>query len=97
MSNPFFVMHNRHVVSCGVPPVLNNEKSDRYFGYFENRYGEQWVFTYDPESNTGELRGGDAEWENVYKVQDGQAEGLVLNSEEKMWLAACWKAATAFE
>jgi hypothetical protein len=95
MSKPFFTMYNRYVESCGVPPAYSNDGSGKYYSYFENCHGEQWVFTYDPESNTGELRGGDAGWENAYIIQDGQAEALVLNAEEKMWLAACWKAATA--
>lgn len=97
MSNPFFAMHNRHVASCGVPPVYSNDGSDKYYSYFENCHGEQWVFVYDRENRTGEVRGGDAGWENAYIVQDGQVAGLSLNTEEKTWLLACWKAATAFE
>lgn len=61
-----------------------------YVGYFENRYGEQWIFTYDRRSRTARLRGGDAHWTHV--VLEGEVEGLILGAEESTWLRACWKA-----
>lgn len=94
MGKEFFIMENKHVESCGIPPVIKNEKSDQYFSYFENEHGEQWVFVYDPEIKKAELRGGDAGWDNVFIVENGQAKELVLNLNEKEWLQACWKSAT---
>jgi hypothetical protein len=35
-----------------------------YFGYFENRYGEQFVFTFDRAAGTGTISGGDLGWDN---------------------------------
>ena len=32
----------------------------KYYGYFQNRFGEQWVFVYDYEQTVGELGG--ARW-----------------------------------
>ena len=36
---------NVHVADCGPPPSLDTQ--DKYVGYFENPYGEQWVFVFD--------------------------------------------------
>ena len=46
MSAPMLI-HNRHSAACGIPPALSTEAADLYIGYFENRYGEQFVFTFD--------------------------------------------------
>jgi hypothetical protein len=73
--------------------MLSNEAGDRYYGYFQNRFGEQWVFVYDLESKTGELRGGDIGWSTAVVVHDGQVD-IVLGQAERAWLQACWKAAT---
>lgn len=93
MNRPFFSMINVHVADCGTPPAFSNDRSDDYHGYFENRDGEQWVFTYDRATKKGELRGGDAGWERVYAVIDGRAPQLVLSEDELRWLDACWDAA----
>ncbi len=95
MSTPFFVMRNNHMIGCGEPPAFTNEAPGRYHGYFENSYGEQWVFVYHRAGKKGELRGGDAGWEQVFEVIDGQARGVILGQDEIRWLQACWVAATA--
>ncbi|TYP46776.1 hypothetical protein [Thermosediminibacter litoriperuensis] len=95
INKPFFVMQNKHAKSCGEPPLITNDDS-KYYGYFENEHGEQWVFIYDRRTGTAELRGGDVGWERVFLVRNGQVNGLILNENEKMWLQACWKAATVF-
>jgi hypothetical protein len=33
---------NVHSAECGLPPLLDGK--DKYVRYFENCYGEQWVF-----------------------------------------------------
>ncbi len=45
---PLLVIHNFHNPNCGEPPsyVVKLETTG-YYGYFENHYGEQWVFVYD--------------------------------------------------
>jgi len=97
MATPFFVMQNVHSPSCGTPPTMTNATSGKYFGYFENEHGEQWTFIFDRAEKTAELRGGDAGWENVYRVEDGRASDLVLSAKEARWLQACWEAATTFQ
>jgi hypothetical protein len=58
-----FVAHNNHDERCGTPPRLRNlDNPGLYYGYFENRYGEQFVFTFDSATKTGTVSGGDLGW-----------------------------------
>ena len=93
MSQPFFTIWNTHTVSCGEPPIVTNQSSEKYYGYFQNRFTEQWAFIYDPEQKAGELRGGDIGWDTIVIVKDGRTE-LDLGKAETAWLKACWQAAT---
>jgi hypothetical protein len=93
MRSEFFSMSNVHAASCGSPPNFVNDRRDRYHGYFENRHGEQWVFTYDRSAKRAELRGGDPGWQHVYEVVDGEVKDLGMSSDELRWLEACWTAA----
>ena len=95
MSAPMLTIHNRHSAACGIPPALRTEAADLYIGYFENRYGEQWVFTFDRATGEASLRGGDAGWARAHPVRDGRVDGLILVPEETAWLQACWSATRA--
>jgi hypothetical protein len=58
-----FVAHNNHDERCGTPPRLRNiDNPGLYYGYFENRYGEQFVFTFDRATKIGAVSGGDLGW-----------------------------------
>jgi hypothetical protein len=58
-----FAAHNTHDEGCGPPPRLRNtDHPALYHGYFENRYGEQFVFTFDQATGTGTVSGGDLGW-----------------------------------
>jgi hypothetical protein len=60
-----FAADNTHHEQCGAPPRLcNSDNPGRYHGYFENRYGEQFVFTFDRGTGTGMVSGGDLDWGN---------------------------------
>ena len=75
--------------------MINGGDENVYIGYFENRYDEQWVFTYDRRTERGELRGGDVDWGTVFEVEDdGSVPDLILSPEEWLWLRSCWCAAT---
>ncbi|MFV1964328.1 MAG: hypothetical protein ACC628_02810 [Pirellulaceae bacterium] len=63
--------------------------------YFENKYGEQWVFTYDRHTRAAYLLGGDVNWNNRQEVCDGAVQGLQLQEDEAAWLRACWNSAAA--
>ena len=94
MSSPLLQIWNAHTDACGAPPEITNKANDKfYYGYFENRFGEQWVFVYDLKEKVGELRGGDLGWDSVVPVRDGIAD-VMLGKAELAWLFACWKAAT---
>jgi hypothetical protein len=93
MEQAILTIYNRHTEACGPPPAVSNESPDVYVGYFENRYGEQWIFTYDRRTRTAILRGGDTHWAATHVVLDGEVDGLILGAEESTWLRACWEAA----
>jgi len=58
-----FATHNAHHARCGAPPRLRDTNNlSLYYGYFENRYGEQFVFTFDRATLTGTVSGGDLGW-----------------------------------
>ena len=93
MSEPLLRLRNHHSAQCGDPPIVSSDDPDVYIGYFENAFGEQWIFTHHRQTKIAELRGGDVGWNTSYEVQGGVADGLVLAPEEAAWLAACWRAA----
>lgn len=93
MSDPLFQIWNTHAADCGEPPTITNKTTDKYYGYFQNRFGDQWVFVYNRETKVGELHGGDTGWETVSVVRDGKVD-VTLGKAEAAWLLACWMAAT---
>jgi hypothetical protein len=93
-SAPILTIYNRNAPAAGIPPALSNEAGERYLGYFENRHGEQWLFTFDRVTREAILRGGDPDWTRAHAVRDGRVDGLILASEGAAWLQACWRAAT---
>ena len=58
-----FAAYNAHHARCGAPPRLRNTHNlGLYYGYFENRYGEQFIFTFDRATGAGTVWGGDLGW-----------------------------------
>lgn len=55
---PILTIYNQHTARCGIPPALTKESPTVYVGYFENRFGEQWIFTFDRTTREARLRGG---------------------------------------
>ena len=95
MSDPLLTIRNNHAASCGDPPIASAEDSSTYIGYFQNCFGEQWIFTYDQNTDVAVLRGGDIGWNTAHAVIDGTAEDLILNADERSWLQACWNSSAA--
>ena len=93
MSEPLLQIHNRHAVACGDPPIVNSDDPHLYVGYFQNAFGEQWIFTSNNKTGEATLRGGDIGWNNAQPVKEGHVEGLILGRAESAWLQACWEAA----
>ena len=77
------------------PARRSTEAADLYIGYFENRSGEQWIFTCDRATREANLRGGDAGWATAHPVRAGRVDGLILAPEEAAWLQACCSATRA--
>jgi hypothetical protein len=64
-SGVVFAVHNVHDPSCGRPPRLRyTDHPSVYYGYFGNRYGEQFVFTFDRATGAGTVWGGDLGWDD---------------------------------
>jgi hypothetical protein len=89
MSEPLLKIHNYHTPACGDPPIIDGETGNKYVGYFENPFGEQWIFTFDYDNGTAILRGGDVGWNEVFDVTDGSTGDLILGRAEQWWLQAC--------
>lgn len=85
---------NRHAASCGAPPDLTNADRSRYYGYFQNEHGDQWVFVDDPATETATLRTGDAQWSTIYTIRGIEDLPYHLNDVERAWAQACWQAAS---
>jgi hypothetical protein len=84
-----------HALDHVVIAVRDLESADLHVGYFANRYGEQWMFTFDRATGVASLHGRDVDWRTVHVVRDGRVDGLILNLEEAAWLQACWSAVSA--
>jgi hypothetical protein len=95
MSEPMLTIHNHHSTACGIPPTFSTMAANLYIGYFENRHGEQWIFTCNRATREASLRGGDTGWARAHPVRDGRVDGLILTPEETAWLHACWSAVRA--
>jgi hypothetical protein len=94
-ATPLFQVRNHHTAACGPPLHIEDVEPNQYLGYFENRSGEQAVFVYDGDSSRAIVYLGDAGWETPHAVIDGTVPDLVLSKSERLWLRACWQAATA--
>jgi hypothetical protein len=81
---------NLHIAECGTPPSL--DAAHKYVGYFENYFGEQWVFIGDRKTGEAVIYGGDAGWRKKYEVsrENPCPVDLVLNQAERHWIIACF-------
>lgn len=93
MSDPLLKIANHHAAACGDPPIVDGSADNCYVGYFENPYGEQWIFTLDRGTGEATLRGGDVGWNTKFDVTNGAVTDLILGKEEQLWLQACWTSA----
>src|SRR3977135_1055561 len=92
---PLFQVRNHHSADCGTPPHIDDLRPNQYLGYFENEHREQAVFVYHRDSNQAVIPLGDAGREMPHEVVDGGVPDLVHSVVERLWVRACWQAATA--
>ena len=73
-------------------PVIE-QRPGRYIGYFENAFGEQFVFVRDDGEADATLYLGDVDWE-PHRVSDANGlpnvADLIVNREERTFVSACW-------
>lgn len=78
----FFAAHNNHGERCGRPPRLRNTNNPGlYHGYFENRYGEQFIFVFGRTTKTGRVSGGDLGWGDPRSFTLGQLGEVVRDTQ----------------
>jgi hypothetical protein len=84
-----FAAHNHHDPRCGPPLRLRNaDNLGLYYGYFENRYGEQFTFTFDRGTGTGTVSGGDLGRDARKSFPAGRLEGAVAGWDQVTCLGA---------
>jgi hypothetical protein len=78
-----FAAQNNHDPSCGRPPRLRNTADPGlYYGYFENRYGEQFVFTFDRATGAGMVAGGDLGWDEPKSFTVGLLDAALRETQK---------------
>jgi hypothetical protein len=86
-----FSAHNVHAAGCGTPPHVRQE-AGRYQGYFENRYGEQWIFIFDYSAERGYLRRGGRAGTTSTSCRATAlfpaGQSPIFNEEGQLWLLA---------
>lgn len=87
---------NTHQSDRGpAPGLVNAESSDAYVGYFQSFTGMQWTVQFFDNGGRGILRCGSAGWDNGLEIVNGVVPPLPsILSDVRMWLAACYLAAT---
>ena len=92
-ASPALQVRASNLLKVRATNVLFPRAENCYVGYFENPYGEQWIFTLDRVTGKATLRGGDVGWNTKFDVTNGSVADLILGKEEQLWLQACWSAA----
>jgi hypothetical protein len=67
-----FAAQTNHDPRCRRPPrVRITDNPELYHGCFENRYGEQFIFTFDRATQIGTVSGGDLGWDDPKELTLG--------------------------
>jgi hypothetical protein len=78
-----FAAQNNHSARCGAPPRIRNTSDlSLYYGYFENRYGEQFVFTFDRATGNGTVAGGDLGWDEPKSFSAGLLDEALRSTQK---------------
>lgn len=79
---------NYHAVSCG--PVPDVDTSGKYVSYYENRFGEQFIFVGDPKAESAVVYGGDLGWDEARLITAYKPYPSFFMSEgERFWILSC--------
>ena len=72
-----FTIWNNHVGECNSPPDLSNANNKNYYGYYENQYGEQFVFVLNRKTGQASVYCGDADWGKAWPVVSEDVDVIV--------------------
>jgi hypothetical protein len=90
-----FQVRNHHSAECGIPPHINDVHPNQYQGYLRtsmaSRPCSSMTVTPAKPSCTWATQAGRCHT----TVVDGGVPDLVLSEIERLWVRACWQAATA--
>ena len=88
-----FTIKNHHVEDCGEPPKL--DFNNKYLGYYENEFGEQFFFIGDYAERKAIIRGGDIGWETEVEIHlEMEASEIMFSKDELVWMAHCYSTMT---
>ncbi|MEO0685601.1 MAG: hypothetical protein AAFY76_11300, partial [Cyanobacteria bacterium J06649_11] len=91
-----FTIHNNHIAESGRIPNL--DIADKYLGYHENQYGEQFFFVGDMESKKAVIHGGDFGWEKPINVHiDMLSSNAIFSDPEIIWISNCYSTMTGMK
>ena len=81
--HPLFSVSNYHSAGCGEPPTINGDEPG-YHSYFENEHGEQSLFIYNYDSESGTVWCGTPDGIARYPVDSGdEIDTLPLSGTEQ--------------
>jgi len=77
-----FQISNHQSEDCGDPPQLPDDLDTGPYwrSYFENKYGEQWLFLYNEETKEAAIHSGDCGWKHKLGVKRVPAKVLYASS-----------------
>jgi hypothetical protein len=89
MKSDIFTIENNHVLSCGQIPKI--DKDNKYLGYYENEFGEQFFFIGDYVNKNAIIRGGDFGWETEIEINLGMKNfDYIFSMSEILWICCCF-------
>ncbi len=88
MFDPLLKISNHHALAFA-PLIIEDTKPDQYIGYFENIFGEQWIFTRNLQRVWQNCAAGNFGCNREIDVTDGACGELTLNATEAEWLECC--------
>ncbi|CAH1000956.1 hypothetical protein LEM8419_01969 [Neolewinella maritima] len=88
-----FAITNQHVPDSGELPKVDTE--GKYKGYYENVYGEQFIFLGDRQTERAVIYGGDFGWETEIVIFAGMDGGdWIFGDAEILWISNCYATMT---
>jgi hypothetical protein len=82
------IVGNKHAPGCGKTPEVDVTGS--YVSYYENSFGEQWVFVGNRSDGSIDLYGGDIGWDEPRRATAVKPYPcIMMGHSEQVWYVAC--------